>query len=165
MSIIFHLDCYSRLLIGLPTAMACYFLSCSFSTQKQGWFLKQNIDMSMSVTKISEWHHIRINPNLFEGLQWFINSGLCLYLWLFLSPLSFFTIYAPGHLMKCIFEYIILLLTADFTYTNLPTVMSFPTTQSSFIQAWMMFSRASFIHPVSNTLLDIWKASPSIQIR
>ena len=70
-----------------------------------------------------------------------------------------------GHLMKCIFEYVILLLAADFTHPNLPTVMSFPTTQSSLIQAWMMFSTASFIHPLNNTLLDIWKASPSMQIR
>lgn len=68
--------------------------------------------MTILIIKINQWHHIRAKSNLFQDLQWFRAS---ISGFVFLHCLSSLSM-PQGHLMKCIFEYIILLLTAIYIY-------------------------------------------------
>lgn len=68
--------------------------------------------MTILIIKINQWHHIRAKSNLFQDLQWFKASISGFVFVPCLSSLSM----PQGHLMKCIFEYIILLLTAIYIY-------------------------------------------------
>lgn len=94
-SIIFHLDDYNSLLIGLCTATASCLLSSPFSTQNPECFYSLNSNITMPII----WNS-SLTPHQDKVLILFkvyndLQAQDCVYISGFLSSLSFVTIHVP----------------------------------------------------------------------